>query len=359
VNTYKRGIYETDEPLDLEEAFSGSNKARTGALNDCLGASETDWGTYPSSGGTIEWQKDFLNQDNRYVPQGGETCNVSEYSVCAPMLADLERMRWDVLNIGYHQDVLQSWRDGGCFDEVQRSLGHRLSLIGAVLADSVRPAGVFTGTLEITNNGWGKIYNPRYVELVFRNASSNDEFAVPIHRFKDPAADPRYWLKGDTASFYFEARIPDVEEGSWHLFLNLPDTAAALRSSPEYSIRLANQGVWEENTGYNDLLHDVIVSQQAPLILHKLVQPGQSRTLRGLHRTEDGIRFILDIPSSGYYTLDIVDLSGQQIWNHGIQTAAEGVNDLEWQPGKYINGLYVLIIRGPGIQFPYRFTIFH
>lgn len=90
-NKYKRSIYESDEPLSLDSAFSGSYRARTGAHNDCLGASAKNWGTY---GNDIESEKDYLSQDNRFVGQEGETCNPDPvYSKCDSMIKDLERMR--------------------------------------------------------------------------------------------------------------------------------------------------------------------------------------------------------------------------------------------------------------------------
>jgi hypothetical protein len=48
--------------------------------------------------------------------------------------------------------------------------------------------------------------------------------------------------------------------GQYAVYLNLPDPAASLRNRPEYSIRLANQDVWEDATGYNSLLHKVTIS---------------------------------------------------------------------------------------------------
>ncbi|NQV15344.1 DUF4874 domain-containing protein, partial [bacterium] len=91
---YKKAIFGHNNPLTPDSAFSGSYRARTGAHNDCFLASSSDYGTY----GNVETDKTYLNLDNRYVPQGGETCNPSDYSGCENSLVDLERMRWSVLN---------------------------------------------------------------------------------------------------------------------------------------------------------------------------------------------------------------------------------------------------------------------
>jgi hypothetical protein len=45
----------------------------------------------------------------------------------------------------------------------------------------------------------------------------------------------------------------DMPEGNYELYLNLPDPEEALYTNPAYAIRLANEMVWEENTGYNKL----------------------------------------------------------------------------------------------------------
>jgi len=48
--------------------------------------------------------------------------------------------------------------------------------------------------------------------------------------------------------------------GKYKLFLNLPDSYVSIRHRPEYSIRLANNGLWEEKTGFNNLLHNIAIN---------------------------------------------------------------------------------------------------
>jgi hypothetical protein len=43
--------------------------------------------------------------------------------------------------------------------------------------------------------------------------------------------------------------------GRQALSLALPDRAASLAGKPAYSVRLANQGLWDPATGRNDLRH--------------------------------------------------------------------------------------------------------
>jgi Domain of unknown function (DUF4832) len=45
----------------------------------------------------------------------------------------------------------------------------------------------------------------------------------------------------------------NLEPDRYAVFLNLPDPAPGLSNRPEYSLQLANKGVWEANTGFNAL----------------------------------------------------------------------------------------------------------
>jgi len=255
-NFYKRGALGSDSPLGPDEAFGGSPRSRVGAHNDCLGASEDDFGTY--SEGAIETEKGFLNLDNRFVPQAGETCNPGAYAKCAGMLRDLRRMRWDMLNLGYHPDVLDGWKQEGCYPEIQARLGYRFVLLRAAIPDSARPGGALRVSAVLANTGWGKAFNPRALELVLREEKTRARYVLPL------PDDPRRWGPGDTVSLEVTGGLPSgMPPGRYAIFLNLPDPAPRLRGRPEYSIRLANEGLWEDSTGLNSLRHSVAVSASA------------------------------------------------------------------------------------------------
>ena len=251
---YKRKIFEDSNPLTAQEAFSGTKKARTGAHNDCFLASATDYGTYLDN--DIEGDKDYLNRDNRYVPQGGETCSPSDYSGCSNALTDLARMHWSVLNKDYNTDVLNQWVSEGCMEEIKRRLGYRFRLLDAVLADSVRPGGILPIRFRIVNEGFANPYNPRNLEFVIRNKKTGRRYRVITHE------DPRFWQAGDTVEVQLETGIPSsIDEGSYALLMHLADPIKALHDIPEYAIRLANENVWEDSSGYNSMLHEVTIDK--------------------------------------------------------------------------------------------------
>lgn len=240
-------IFETEDPLTPEQAYDGSYFARTGHHNDCFLASETDVGTYRIS---VTWEKEYLHLDTRYVPMGGETCRVREGERyrSETALKELEQLRWSFINSSYYKGTLDTWRAEGSMDEIQRRLGYRFALIeGEFTPVATRSEQLFV-RLGIKNEGWAAPFNPRGLEIVMRNMDSGS-----IHVFPLPD-DPRLWLGGETVVVAADLQIPDdMPVGEYQLLLHLPDPAERLYGRPEYSIRLANEGVWEANTGFNRL----------------------------------------------------------------------------------------------------------
>lgn len=253
---YKRKIFQINTPLDSLEAFSGTRRSRVGAHNDCFLADATDYGTYVYN--DIEGDKNYLNQDNRYVPQGGETCCDCGYAGCSNSLVDLERMRYSVLNKDYHPSVLSRWVTEGCMDEVKRRLGYRFELLEATISDSIKPSGIFNLNFQITNKGFASPFNPRNLEIILRDNSNNHKYRLVTD------VDPRFWMAGDTMFVNVTGGIPaNMSEGNYSAYLFLADPEYRLHDNPDYAIRLANSNVWEDSTGYNSLNHSIIISNNA------------------------------------------------------------------------------------------------
>ena len=252
---YKRKIFQIDSPLDSTEAFTGSDRSRTGAHNDCFLASATDYGTYLDN--DIEGDKDYLNQDNRYLPQGGETCCDCGFAGCTNALTDLARMHWSVLNKDYNHNVLDRWITEGCMDEVKRRLGYRFELIEATISDSIKPGGVFSLDFKIVNEGFASPFNPRNLEIILRN-SDNLKYRLVADD------DPRFWLPGDTITVNVNCGIPsNMTEDDYDAFIFLADPEKRLHDNPDYAIRLANENLWEDSTGYNFLSHQISITNNA------------------------------------------------------------------------------------------------
>jgi len=358
---YKRQIYNYFEPLTPGEAFNGTNRARTGAHNDCFLAGPRDYGTYID----IEEDKTFLNLDNRYVPQGGETCHPSEYSVCSNALIDLERMHWSVLNKDYHSVVLQSWENDGCMNEVKRRLGYRFRLLKAVIQDSVSPGGAFHVNFSMINDGWASPFNPRNLEIILRNGTGSDLFY-----WLKVEADPRMWMAGDTAYVAVAAGIPDdMPNGCYDILLNLPDPAPGLHNRPEYSIRLANLNVWEAATGFNSLLHSVIVDTSASGSLYSgddFFEPSSNLGVIDEKKRSFPSKFHLDgnypnpfnsstsfkftIENPSLVKIVVYDCHGKYIESILNTKLAPGTYSKLWKPDNISSGLYLYNVSVDGIS---------
>lgn len=167
-------------------------------------------------------------------------------------------MRWSTINSEYHPGVLQRWKDEGCYPEIARRLGYRFRLIDAAIPRIAVSGALFSLTVQMTNEGFARPYNQRGLELVLRHMGSGAVTRIPA-----ASGDIRLLLPGpgDTKTITLTARLPArLATGNYEVLLNLPDPAPALNRRPEYSIRLANEGVWEPSTGYNRLLATVTVS---------------------------------------------------------------------------------------------------
>ncbi|MCS6871817.1 MAG: DUF4832 domain-containing protein [Anaerolineae bacterium] len=244
-----------ESPLTASQAFSGSPQARIGAHEDCFLASATNWGTYLDANDEpqIAYFKAYLHADNRYVVQSGETCNSDEEAqpliTCENALADLAYLRWSSLNFDYHPDVIALWRRQSCFETIARHLGYRLRLIEAAAPREASRDGTLEVKLTVINDGFASPYNPRNVVLALRSADD------ALHALRlDSLPDPRFWLPNEPMVVTVRATLPnDLPAGRYELMLSLPDPEPRLSADPRYAIRLANQGLWDERTGFHAL----------------------------------------------------------------------------------------------------------
>ncbi len=250
---YKRMFYGV-APISDAQAFSATSIARVGHFNDCFVSGTDDVGTYQYE--PMATLKDYLALDTRYVPIGGETCAVDARNECPIATGEMERFHWTYINEEYNEDVISRWTAGGCRADIDRKLGYRIALTSGSAPREVKPGGSFTLTLGLSNEGWATMMTPRPVIAVLESAAGQRlEAVLPV--------DPRAWLPG-THELSVRLRVPaDLVAGTYRLALWLPDMAEGLRSRPEYSVELANQGVWNATRGDNTLAQ-ITLAASAP-----------------------------------------------------------------------------------------------
>ncbi len=262
---FKREIFGGSQQSDsaviaASNAFDGSDLSRVGHLNDCFLSSPGDVGTYVNPGALwpLSRELDYIGGESRFAVHGGETCACHARNDPSAAIAEMERLHTDYLNLDYHPDVIQKWKDAGSFDEIQRRLGYRFELVTASLPTEIRPGGLMPLEFTIKNVGFGELFNPRNVEVVLRNNSTGDLLTAAL------SLDPRFWTGGETDFITTQLAIPDnLPDGTYSIGLWMPDIEATLRNDVRFAIRFANEGVWEAATGINILTNSLLISNGA------------------------------------------------------------------------------------------------
>ena len=240
--------YSLADTLTRAEAHQHTTKARIAGHNDCYLSSANDVGTFNSSNERKYWAAETM-----YTIMGGESCALTQYCNCVGTdkyngaLKDLAIQHFTYLNLGYHQKVIARWREQGCMEEIKRRLGYRLVLDEGTYTYNAEAGKSFKIEFTLHNEGFASVQNPRDAELVLADASGKVVGTWPLE------SDPRYWMPEQKTTISQTITLPTGISGDMTLYLNLPDPCENLRNNSNFSIRLANEGVWNDETGYNKL----------------------------------------------------------------------------------------------------------
>jgi hypothetical protein len=249
----KQQIFSTTAPVSSTIAYTADNLARVGHHNDCFMASADDYGTYSN----VVADKEYINKEGLFVPTGGETCPPDppgSNPTCSMAVTTMKQLRWTYLNLDWYKPVIDGWKAAGCFDELQRNLGYRLSLTTANFPSRLSINQDLPVKIKITNKGYAPLYNRKTAALVLKNTSTGEiqEIALPVDlRECKPLAE----LQIDQV-----VKTTGIPKGSYDLYLKISDGSPALKSRSEFAVRLANSNSWVvENGGMNNLKHQLII----------------------------------------------------------------------------------------------------
>ena len=239
-------------PLTAEEGFSGTVRARMGCHNDAFLHDWGNMGTYASDDKSDDPAvRQYIATETLYVPNGGET-NIDDDDALAERRyaqapSEMAKYHWSFCGSTYAMPVIRRWRSSGLFDTLNIYMGYRYNLLDGQFTDEVAPAGKMNISIRLRNVGYAPLYNERKVYVVLKSADKT--YSLPL------TADPRRWLPHSvTSGINEQLTLPaDIQEGTYHLYLYLPDIYPSIASDPRYAIRLANKDVWDEATGLNDL----------------------------------------------------------------------------------------------------------
>lgn len=212
-------------------SLGGANAARIGHHNDCFLASPTDFGTYP--GDAVELWKEYVASDGLLTPVGGETCALNPpRSSCAEAVTEMTTLHSSFLNGSTSDGVTAAWKAEGCFDEIGRQLGYRLTLTNAEFNDRVRPGEVLHVKLNLKNDGYAPLYYPRDLYLLLEGDSA---YTAKLN------VDWSQLKPGLEHTIETNIALPQkISEGNYKLSLWLPDPAPTIKNNPHYDIHFAN-----------------------------------------------------------------------------------------------------------------------
>lgn len=235
--------YSLADTITRAEAHQPTVKARLAGHNDCYLASSNDMGTFNGSS-----EREYWKAETRYTIMGGETCGLDKKCCdCGNALQDIADQHFSYLNMSYNREVLNYWQKNGCYDEIKARLGYRLFLTKCYFTPEPVAGEPFRAVLNITNDGFASIMNPRDAEFVLADKSGKVVATYALD------SDPRFWMPGTNTVIDQTFDLPAGLSGEYVLCLNLPDHCATLHDNPLFSIRLANKDIWDEASGMNRL----------------------------------------------------------------------------------------------------------
>jgi hypothetical protein len=239
--------------ISASTAYQNTALSRISFFNDALLNSYGDEGTYDVSPqctnpvGSFDYN--FIINAGNYLPNTGESnginpCDNGIRVSGANATYEFNLLNFSVINRDYYIPIWDNWIATGYYDEILQNMGYRLVLSSSTLNGN-------NLTLTINNVGYAKVLFQKNVYIVLRN-NLNVDYKRLI------SIDIRTLNKGSN-TFNFNI-ANDVPDDSYDLFLHISDKDATLEDIPAYSIQLANIGLWENTTGYNDLQQTITIS---------------------------------------------------------------------------------------------------
>ncbi|MBQ3673514.1 MAG: DUF4832 domain-containing protein [Paludibacteraceae bacterium] len=250
-------------PLTSAQAFTNTPRARIGHHNDAFLNEYGNDGTY------VSWDEEdddsqevrqYIEDETLYVPNGGET-NVEDGNLAKKVYnqaeSEMSKYHWSFCGETYAEAVTDKWRANGIFDNLNRNMGYRFQLTTATFPASANPGGNARIQLNIKNVGYAPLYNERHAYIVLKNG--NKTYQIQLQ------SDPRRWLpNGVTTAIDEQVTIPSsVPNGTYQLYLYLPDASETIADDPRYAVRFANTNVWDANTGMNNLNASIQITGSA------------------------------------------------------------------------------------------------
>ena len=248
-------------PLTAGTAYTGTVAARLGGHDNSTLHDDNDAGTFSSDPGVREQQKTLLAAQAAYSVMTGEGFGDTGGGITSgpAVMAWARQFSYSAFQTySVPQSVLDGWKNTSngaesWYDTLAKSLGYRFRLVSATADDTATAGGTLHLSVTMANDGTARPVNPRSINLVMREQQGGTVRVVDLLPLL--AQDARLALPapGTETTWTLAVPVPTWPAGTYALSLALPDPKPSLAGSPDYAIRMANQGVWNATTGENDL----------------------------------------------------------------------------------------------------------
>ncbi len=214
----------------------GAAAARVGFHNDCYMANDTDAHQFSGLNDPMRDYVKTMTQDSGF---GGETCdNVPNPEqrrlTCAQALSEGAAYHLTWLNQYYSQVFVNSWKSGGCFTEISRSMGYRLQLDGVNHSTVASKGTTATVTVNLRNVGWARMFSKRPLVVTLRHKASGATIAGSGGDLSSVAA-------GASTQVAVNVSIPaGAAAGEYEVQIGAPDIWSTTASDARFAVRFAN-----------------------------------------------------------------------------------------------------------------------
>ncbi len=331
----KKIMYGTSQ-LNESTAYKNKANARVGFYNDAFLNAWGDMGTYKvgsenqNPAGTADYN--YLSNETKYTIMTGETNGVNAPRTNGDnAIYEMDLTNWTTLNRDYYTQNWLNWTNSGHYNEILRRLGYRFVLRNSefVLNDKN-----LTVEINLDNLGFARPMKYREVYLVLKNTSTDS-----VHSFSINSKDIRTWETSVSINQVFD--LTGLPKGSYNCYLNLPDTAFSLNARPEYSMRFANDDVWENTSGFNRLNQTVDISSATS----NKTLVGQPGDIIVYPNPTDGYLFIKSDRVSGPVSISTLNIPGEMVEKKNMEGLGQPGTEIMIDISDYTSGIYYLTIK--------------
>jgi len=331
----KKTMYGSSQ-LNEKTAYQNTANARIGFFNDAFLNNWGDMGTYSVGSenqnpvGTTDYN--YLSNETKYTLMSGETNGVKAPRTDGDnAIYELNLTNWTTLNRDYYTQNWINWINSGHYNEILRRLGYRFVLRNS---EFVMNDKNLTVEINLDNVGFARPMKYREVYLVLKNTSTDS-----VHSFSINSTDIRTWETSVSINQVFD--LTGLPKGSYNCYLNLPDTAFSLNARPEYSIRFANDNVWENTSGFNRLNQTVDISNATS----NKALVGQSGDIIVYPNPTNGYLFIKSDRVSGPVSISTLNIPGKMVDQKNVEGLGQPGAEIMIDISDYTSGIYCLTIK--------------